>query len=105
MILLMITLSFRANQPDDYSKARRESSAKYMETKRQNETVSEYDYRINYQQIYRAKINKSKIRRMEHLAYLSKWRKTREANESLRQRNERIQTVIENKNWKDQYTR
>ena len=65
-----------------------------MKEKREKETISEYDHRINYQQSLRAKDNKSKLRRMNKLVYLSEWHKASQRKES---RNEKYQRIHEHR--------
>ena len=76
-----------------------------MKIKRENETQNEYDRRISYQDGYRAKDNKSKIRRQKNLTYLSKWHKSKLAKETFQAKRQRLKEKIDHKNWKEQYTR
>ena len=76
-----------------------------MKQKRENETLDEYDRRIQLKGVIRAKDNKSKLRRAKNLAYLTNWKKAKYESETIQEKRKRINDKIDQKNWKDQYIR
>ena len=76
-----------------------------MKQKRENETLDEYDRRIQLKSVIRAKDNKSKLRRAKNLAYLTNWKKAKYESETIQEKRKRINDKIDQKNWKDQYIR
>ena len=96
---------FSDNESDEKKNNRLANSAAYKSNSRANETQSEYDRRLKYQDEYRAKDNKSKLRRHKNLTYLSNWHKLNLAKETFQAKNQRRKDKIDHRNWKDQYTR
>ena len=83
---------------------RLDKSAAYNKKVRENETDSQYERRLEGQRHNDTKDKKSTGRRLNRLSYFSDRRKSKQQTETRLQKIERIQRVIENKNWKDQYT-
>ena len=98
-------LFYRENETTEQTKLRQNKCANFIENLRQNETVSDYDRRLAYQNSYRAKENKSKIRRQKNLTYLLVRKKARLEKESFQEKNQRRKEEINYRNWKEQYTR
>ena len=96
---------FRGNETTLKRLDRQEKSADYMAKKRENETDSEYNRRMNYQRSYRAKDNKSLNRRAKNLSYLSSWKKSKYKTETFHERKQRLRDKIDQRNWKEQYTK
>ena len=90
---------YRESETTEEEQKRLQDAASFKRTKREGETQSEYDQRLDYQRKY------DKSRRLRKREYLSEWRKQRFAGETRRERENRISNVMENRDWKANYKR